>query len=245
MINLMHGDCLELMRDIPDNSIDMVLTDPPYGTTDVKGWDKVVNFAKMWIEVNRVLKPDGVAVLFSSQPFTTHLITSNIKQYRYSWVWDKSRGSNFLNANCQPLKSHEDICVFSRLPCSPNKKGNSKYYPIKTGSEEYTSKLSCKSETFNGGAVKSISTRLKGKHPTTILSFKKDYGKRFHPTQKPVALLEYLIKTYTLEGEVVLDFTMGSGSTGVAAKNLGRKFIGIEMDDKYFEIAKERIENVL
>lgn len=239
-VQLLQGDCLELMKDIPDGSIDLILCDPPYGTTNIRGWDKVIDMRKMWEQYNRIIKPSGNIVLFGSQPFTSLMICSNLEMFRYEWVWDKTRGSNFLNANCQPMKSHENIMVFSKLPTSPNKKGTAVYNPQKTGTEEYVSKLGSKSDTFNGGDVKRVSTVLKGKHPKSILTFKKD-GK-LHPTQKPVALLEYLVKTYTNENDTVLDNCMGSGGTGVACVNTGRRFIGIELDKKYFEIAEKRIE---
>jgi len=235
----MQGDCLERMKEIPDGSVDMILTDPPYGTTACK-WDSIIPLEPMWEQLKRIIKPNGAVVMTASQPFATTLISSNIKQFRYEWIWDKTRGANFLNANCQPMKSHENILVFSKLPASPNKTGTSNYYPIKEGDQAYTSKLTTRSDTINtGGKVVGVERELIGRHPKSIITAVKD-GK-VHPTQKPVALMEYLIKTYTNEGETVLDFTMGSGSTGVACVNLGRKFIGIELDDKYYDIAKERI----
>ena len=242
-IELWCGDCLELMKDIPDGSVDMILCDLPYGTTNIKGWDKQISSDKLWEQYNRIIKDNGNIVLFASQPFTSYLVVSNSKMFRYEWIWDKTKGANFLNANCQPLKVHENILVFSKMPTSPNLKGNAKYFPQKVGEEEYVSKLGKMTEMFNGGKVTKIETKLKGRHPTTIQTFKKD-GK-LHPTQKPVALLEYLIKTYTNKGEIVLDNCMGSGSTGVACVNTDRKFIGIELDDTYFEIAKERINNAV
>ncbi|MGJ8660478.1 MAG: DNA-methyltransferase [Bacteroidota bacterium] len=227
------------MKHIPDGSVDMILTDPPYGTTACK-WDSIIPLEPMWEQLKRIIKPNGAIVMTASQPFTTTLIASNIKMFRYEWIWDKTRGANFLNANCQPMKSHENIVVFSKLPCSPNKKGTSFYNPIKEGDQEYISKLSKRSDTNNtGGKVKGVETKLKGKHPKSIITAVKD-GKA-HPTQKPVALMEYLIKTYTNDGETVLDFTMGSGTTGVACKNLSRDFIGIELDKQYYDIAVNRI----
>ena len=238
-MKLLHGDCLELMKEIEDESISLILCDPPYGSTNIKGWDKVIDFKKMWEQYKRIIKPNGTIVLFGSQPFTSWMITSNPEMFRYEWIWDKTRGSNFLNANYQPMKSHENIMVFSKLPTSPNKKGTATYNPQKTGTDEYVSKLGAKSDTFNGGSVKSVATTLKGKHPKSIITFKKD-GK-LHPTQKPVPLLEYLIRTYTNEGDTVLDNCMGSASTGVACINTRRRFIGMELDPKYFEIAVQRI----
>ena len=190
-VKLFLGDCLELMKGIPDGSVDLVLCDLPYGTTNIKGWDKVVDAGKLWEQYKRIIKPSGNIVLFGSQPFTSFMVTSNPEMFRYEWIWNKTRGSNFLNANCQPLKSHENIMVFSILPTSPNKKGTAFYNPQKIGTDEYVSKLGARSDTFNGGNVERVSTVLKGKHPKSILTFKKD-GK-LHPTQKPVALLEYLI----------------------------------------------------
>lgn len=230
MINLMHGDCLELMKDIPDNSIDMVLTDPPYGTTACK-WDTVIDFELMWLELKRITKDNGAICLFSQMPFSAVLVSSNLKMFKYNWVWQKPQGTGHLNAKIYPMKDHEDIQVFCKKP--------HKYYPQFTEGKPYKCKSGGGSENYNKQI--SVVTESKGKrYPKTTLNFQSAKSK-LHPTQKPIALLEYLIKTYTLENETVLDFTMGSGSTGVACKNLNRKFIGIEMDDKYFEIAKERI----
>ena len=243
MINLLHGNCLELMKSIPDGSIDAIITDPPYGTTACK-WDSVIPFDLMWEQLNRIIKPNGAIVLFGSEPFSSALRMSNIKNYRYDWVWDKTRGANFQQANFAPMKSTENILVFSKLPAIFTKKGSMIYYPQKQGSEEYISKMGNSGNIVRdkgSNSLKKIETKLKGKFPKTILIFKKDSKNKKHPTQKPVALMEYLIKTYTNESETVLDFTMGSGSTGCAAKNLNRNFIGIEMDDKYFEIASKRI----
>lgn len=238
-MQLIQGDCLKLMKEIPDKSVDMILCDLPYGTTNIKGWDKQIPSNKLWEQYNRIIKDDGNIVLFASQPFTSYLVVSNPKMFRYEWIWDKTKGANFLNANYQPLKSHENILVFSKLPTSPNSKGNAKYFPQKVGEEEYISKLGKRTDMFNGGKITEIETKLKDRHPKTIQTFKKD-GK-LHPTQKPVLLLEYLIKTYTNEGETVLDNCMGSGSTGVACVNTNRDFIGMEFEAKYFQIAENRI----
>lgn len=238
-VKLFLGDCLELMKDIPDSSIDLILCDPPYGTTNIRGWDKIIDMRKMWEQYNRIIKPNGNIVLFGSQPFTSLMITSNLEMFRYEWIWDKTKGSNFLNANCQPLKSHENIMVFSKLPTSPNKKGTAVYNPQKTGSDEYISQRGTPSEIFNGGEVKSVATVLKGRHPKTIITFKKDGN--LHPTQKPVALLKFIVKTYTNEGDTVLDNCMGSGSVGVACLETNRKFIGMEKEPPTFDIAKKRI----
>jgi len=228
-IKLLHGDCLELMKDIPDKSIDMILCDLPYGTTACK-WDTIIPFEPLWEQYERIVKDNGAIVLNSSQPFTTKLIASNMNKFRYTWVWEKEQGVNFLQAKKQPLKSHEDVCVFyGRQP---------KYNPIFEQGKPYKSGKGTSGDVTNN--VAKVQTINEGKrYPKTVLRFKRETG--LHPTQKPVALLEYLIKTYTNEGETVLDNCMGSGTTGVACVNTNRNFIGIELDDKYFEIAKRRI----
>ena len=230
----MLGDCLERMREIPDGSVDMILADPPYGTTACK-WDSIIPLEPMWEQLKRVIKPNGAIVMTASQPFTTVLIGSNMKMFKYCWVWDKKKGGNIQVLKWQPYKVHEDIVIF----CD----GTVKYYPIKTPQKERTGK------TYSAGEANGIKNYgdvrvYNDKHPKSILEVSNaDQKGKVHPTQKPVALMEYLIKTYTLEGETVLDFTMGSGTTGVACKNLNRDFIGIEKNETYFKIAKERIEN--
>ena len=240
---LWHGDCLELMKNIPDGSVDMILCDLPYGTTDCK-WDSVIPFEPLWEKYNRVIKDNGAIVLFGSEPFSSSLRMSNLTMYKYDWVWDKVQGANFLNVKYQPLKNIENIMVFSkgritngiRQPIKYNPQGVVKNNIVKTNSSDYTG-------TFSSSSIK------KGKqymttgtgYPKCVIQFKKDKSS-LHPTQKPVALLEYLIKTYTNEGDVVLDNCMGSGSTGVACVNTNRRFIGIERDEGYFNIAKKRIE---
>lgn len=235
-MNLYNGDCLEIMKDIPDKSIDLILCDLPYGTTNCK-WDILIDFDKLWCQYNRIIKDDHAIVLFSSQPFTTIMINSNIKKFKYCWVWDKKKPSNFPLAKIQPMKYHEDICVF-----------NSKvYYPIMVSVPGRKAKKGVNKtpEIFNGGLsnpeyLKKVYT---DKYPSSILEFSNaDQTNRLHPTQKPTNLLEYLIKTYTKENEVVLDNCMGSGSTGIACLNTNRNFIGIEMDENYFNVAKNRIE---
>jgi len=237
MINLLHGDCLELMKDIPDNSIDMVLTDPPYGTTACK-WDTVIDFDLMWNELKRITKDNGAICLFGSEPFSSALRMSNIKMFKYDWIWDKVTASGFAIAKYVPLKQHEIISVFA--------KGKTIYNPQMVKMDKPDSyKCYSKSESSPLASNDGKRRTRTHKYPKTIITESNANRKgRLHPTQKPVALLEYLIKTYTLENETVLDFTMGSGSTGVACKNLNRKFIGIEKDDKYFKIAKDRIEEV-
>lgn len=238
MIQLLHGDCLELMKSIPDKSIDMVLTDPPYGATACK-WDVVIPFELMWEQLKRITKDNGAICLFGSEPFSSHLRLSNLKMFKYDWIWKKTKGG-FAYAKFRPLQRHETISVFTKY--------KHRYNPQLTEAREdqldqrKTHGLINKKTTHNPGINPISRPKETGvRNPITVLDFKSYWAKDMHPTQKPVPLLEYLIKTYTLENETVLDFTMGSGSTGVACKNLNRKFIGIEKDDKYFEIAKTRI----
>jgi site-specific DNA-methyltransferase (adenine-specific) len=234
--NLMQGDCLELMKLIPDNSIDAIITDPPYGTTACK-WDSVIPFEPMWEQLKRIIKPNGAIVLFGSQPFTSALIMSNPKMFKYCWYWDKGQGTGFLNSKKQPLKSIEDIVVFY--------KEQSNYNPqMRLGFKPYTCKQGATKTQNYGKQTGAITVSDGSRYPLNILEFIRDKEKT-HPTQKPVALLEYLIKTYTNEGETVLDNCMGSGTTGVACKNLNRNFIGIELDNDYFEIAKNRINGII
>ena len=237
---LMQGDCLERMKEIPDGSVDMILADPPYGTTACK-WDSIIPLTPMWEQLKRVIKPNGAIVMTASQPFTTTLISSNMQGYCYNWVWNKRFAGNFVLAKRQPLKDHEDVCVFSldgKMPTyAPIMLDRDK--PIKKG------KNGCELGAIPlRGSCKYVGKMYDKKYPTSVTSLEfssRDASRGLHPTQKPVALMEYLIKTYTNESETVLDFTMGSGTTGVACKNLGRKFVGIELDDNYFNIAKERI----
>lgn len=238
MINLMQGDCLELMKAIPDGSIDMVLTDPPYGTTACK-WDSVIPFEPMWEQLKRVTKKNGAIVMTASQPFTSALIMSNVKMFKYCWVFGKSLPVGHGYAKYRPMSNHEDVTVFS------NGGGKTTYNPQKkprAAPRAYTRKSASLSGSSSMISHDGETRVLDGKNPTTIISFNTSVQKgKVHPTQKPVDLMEYLIKTYTNEGETVLDFTMGSGTTGVAAKNLNRSFIGIELDENYYNIAKERI----
>jgi len=240
MLKLIHGDCLEEMKNIPDGSVDMVLTDPPYGTTACK-WDTVIDLELMWEQLRRVIKPNGAIVMTASQPFTSALVMSNVKMFKYEWIWDKAKGSNPLLSKKQPMKSHENILVFS--------KQQTKYFPQMTEGKPYTIPKTGGNRTNKiTGSTKDSDNFIQSTDPTkrfplTIQKYSIHCGSKLHPTQKPVALMEYLIKTYTNEGETVLDFTMGSGTTGVACRNLNRNFIGIELDETYFEIAKERIAN--
>ena len=234
--NIYNGDCLELMHGIEDKSIDMILCDLPYGTTACK-WDSIIPFEPLWAHYKRIIKDNGAIVLTASQPFTIALVMSNIKMFKYCWVWNKKKGGSPLLSKIQPIRISEDVVIFG--------KGKLFYNPIMTPRDKPVSRGKNKgniSETTNNAFTKDkVYTEY---YPKNIIEISNaDQNNRVHPTQKPVALFEYLIKTYTNEGETVLDFTMGSGSTGVAAKNLNRKFIGIEMDQDYFEIAKKRIQD--
>jgi site-specific DNA-methyltransferase (adenine-specific) len=240
-INLMKGDCLERMKEIPDGSVDMVLTDPPYGTTACK-WDSVIPLEPMWEQLKRIIKPNGAIVMTASQPFTSVLISSNLKMFKYSLVWEKSRVSHFAQAPYRFLTTHEDIVVFSSGGTAKNAKCRMTYNPQGLIDCNKVCKGKGHSDHRPSNKIQEDYVQTKTGYPKSILKFKSDNAEN-HPTQKPVALMEYLIKTYTNENETVLDFTMGSGTTGVACVNLNRKFIGIEMDDKYFEIAKKRIED--
>ena len=227
---LMHGNCLDRMKEIPDSSISMILADPPYQMTQ-NSWDCLIDVEQMWAELKRVIKPNGAIVMTAMQPFTSVLVCSNLKMFKYQWVWQKEAGTGLLNAKKQPLRDHEDVCVFyTKQPT---------YNPQYTEGKPYVAKKG--GETSNYNPSGNVTTVSDGKrYPKTVQKFNRDRNK-IHPTQKPVALLEYLIRTYTNEGEAVLDFSHGSGSTGVAAVNTGRKYIGVEMDDHYFNISKERI----
>lgn len=249
-IILKQGDCLKLMKDILDKSIDMILCDLPYGTSACK-WDSVIPFTELWKHYERIIKDDGAIVLFGSEPFSSSLRLSNLKLYKYDWKWEKPNGANFLNFKYQPVKCYEDIMVFGKGAVSYTKKINMKYNPQMENGTPYilkSGKQRKENDKLTGATVRSeikqVITKNDGtRYPRAIQKFLLDKEK-FHPTQKPVALLEYLIKTYTDENDLVLDNCMGSGSTGIAAKNLNRNFIGFELNEKYFNIAKERIENV-
>lgn len=245
---LMKGDCLERMREIPDKSVDLILTDPPYGTTACK-WDSVIPFEEMWKGIKRVIKPSSATVLFGIDPFSSYLRASNIEWFKYDWIWLKSRPSGIMNAKLRPMSTHEIISVFSDGKTSNGNKNNMRYFPQGIKKIDRVTRSPSKpregaENSYSRPSHKEFYTQEFTNYPRTILEFGKDEKEKLHPTQKPVALLEYLIKTYTLEGETVLDFTMGSGSTGVACKNLSRKFIGIERDDRYFHIAQKRILDI-
>src|SRR5690554_2424315 len=234
---LMKGDCLERMKEIPDGSVDMILCDLPYGTTACK-WDTVIPFEPLWEQYKRVAKKNAAIVLTASQPFTTALIASNMKMFKYCWVWEKSRKTGFLNAKKQPLRQTEDVCVFYEKQPKYNPQFTTGHEPTRSGSGAVKGDGAYGDGLFSNGS--------KGKtdrYPTNIVRVKSYHNGHgtVHPTQKPVALMEYLIRTYTNEGDVVLDNCMGSGTTGVAAVNLNRKFIGIELDPEYFAIAEKRI----
>ena len=235
MIDIKQGDCLELMKDIPDKSVDMILCDLPYGTTRNK-WDSVIPLNKLWKSYERIIKNNGAIVLFSQMPFSAELVHSNLKLFKYEWIWRKDNGTGFLNAKKMPLKIHENILVFyKKLPL---------YNPqMRTGFKPYKCKQGRHSTNYGAYEQGHITESNGERYPIDIIEFKKDSG--LHPTQKPVALLEYLIKTYTNEGETVLDNCMGSGSTGVACVNTNRNFIGYELNEKYFEIAGKRINETM
>jgi site-specific DNA-methyltransferase (adenine-specific) len=249
-VNLMCGDCLEKMKDIADKSIDMILCDLPYGTTVCK-WDVVIPFEPLWGQYKRIIKDKGAIVLTASQPFTSALVMSNTEMFKYEWIWEKSRPSGFAQAKNKPLKSHESICIFSkgvtvhaiqssrRMTYNPqgtntcNRTVKNSESQLKKGSDSVFSKRPSHKKEF----IQNMTN-----YPRTVLRFA-SVGVPAHPTQKPVALFEYLIKTYTNEGEMVLDNCMGSGTTGVACVNLNREFVGIELDKAYFDIAKNRVES--
>ena len=229
---LFNGDCLKVMDYLIEQNIvvDAIITDPPYGTTACK-WDSIIPFESMWERLNKLIKPNGAIVLFGSEPFSSALRMSNIKNFKYDWIWDKKKGGNIMNLKHQPYKVHEIISVFNKH----------NYYPIMTEQKER------KSKTYSSGEANGIPNYgdirvYNKKYPKSIIEISNANQKgKVHPTQKPVELMEYIIKTYTNENDVVLDFTMGSGSTGVACMNTNRKFIGIELDKKYFNISIERI----
>lgn len=231
----MMGDCLELMKQIPDGSVDMILCDLPYGTTRNK-WDSVIPFEPMWAQYKRVIKDNGAIVLFSAEPFTSSLIMSNPRMFRYDLIWQKSIATGFLNAKRIPLRAHENICVFyKKLPTYNPQFAKDKPYVV--------ARKPIRSANYNKTKVETVTESDGTRYPRSVVRFPSmgNSGKQ-HPTQKPVPLMEWLIKTYTNEDETVLDNCMGSGSAGVACMNTNRSFIGMELEPKYFDIAKQRIE---
>lgn len=239
-LTLYQGDCLKILPRIKTGSIDMVLTDPPYGTTACK-WDSIVPLEPMWEQLKRIIKPNSAIVMTASQPFTSILVGSNLDWFRHEWIWVKNRGSNFATLKYNPFKEHENVIVFG--------KNKTTYNPImQERCDSGKSRANYDFKNDGGGEAvgviknegrRSINKNLR--NPSSLQKFNTQVG--LHPTQKPVALMEYLIKTYTNENDTVLDFTMGSGTTGVACKNLDRKFIGIELDKKYFKLAEKRIKD--
>ena len=238
---LFHGDCLEVMKKIPDKSIDMILCDLPYKETGNQ-WDKkILDLDKLFNEYRRIIKEDGCIALTGTFKFGVQLYNIAPDLYKYDWIWEKDNGTNAPNVNYQPFRIHEFVFIFGKGRVTNGKRIPMKYFPQKTKGTPYKQKSGRMSDNWKGGLKQVITENKDGmRHPKTIQKFCRDKS-GLHPTQKPVALLEYLIKTYTNEGDTVLDNCMGSGSTGVACQNTNRKFIGIELDDKYFEIAKERL----
>lgn len=243
---LINGDCLDVMKGIQDKSIDMILCDLPYGISALK-WDSVIPFDLLWKEYERIIRDNGAIVLFGSEPFSSLLRTSNLKLYKYDWKWEKPSGANFLNFKYQPAKVYEDIMVFSKGASSYSKNGNMVYNPIMEEGKPYTQKSGKQKFDYGNATVRtpieSVITKNDGKrYPRAIQKFAYDKDK-LHPTEKPIALLEYLIKTYSNDGDLILDNTMGSGSTCVAAINTNRDYIGIEMNKNYYDIACKRVND--
>jgi site-specific DNA-methyltransferase (adenine-specific) len=240
-MKLYKGDCLQEMKKIESNSVDAIITDPPYGTTNRNNWDSVIDLKLMWEQLNRIIKPNGAIVLFCNEPFTSVLISSNLKGFKYRWDWNKKIPSGMGYAKYRPMQQTEDIAVFTKdgKKTIYNPQMIKRDKPIKAGGNNIG--------TMNYGVFNAIENKKEYKktydykNPITLIEFDKIRKGALHPTQKPVPLMEYLIKTYTNENEIVLDFTMGSGSTGVACKNINRDFIGIEMNDEYYDIACKRI----
>lgn len=236
-MNLFHGDCLEVMAGLPDASVDMILCDLPYGTTACK-WDSVIPFEPLWAQYRRIAKRNAAIVLTATQPFASALVMSNVKAFRHQWVWDRvGKVSGHMNANRAPMRRHEIVLVFGEA--APN------YFPVKTDAPFRKASPSKPAESIYGSTPVKTPWASDKRFPVDVLAIRADDARcRLHPTQKPVALMEYMIRTYTNEGDTVLDNCMGSGTTGVACANTGRRFIGIERDDKYFAIASERIKAV-
>lgn len=249
MIKLIQGDCLDKMKDIPDSSIDLILTDSPYGSTSCK-WDVIIPFEPMWKHLKRIIKPNRAIVLFGQEPYSSLLRTSNISWFKYDWYWKKSRPSGFVNAKLKPLKDIEIISVFSSGTTANRSKTNMIYFP--QGLKKINKKWSRPKLYESGEGVNPTrkSHTLKRiieyeNYPRQILEYKNHNKNQLHPTQKPVALMEYFIKTYSNEGETLLDFTMGSFTTAIACLNLKRNFVGIELEDNYFKVGKQRVKEHL
>lgn len=236
-MNLLLGNCLDLLPQIPDNSVDMVLVDLPYGTTACK-WDSIIPLDQLWKQYNRICKLDGAMVFTAAQPFTTILAASNLDHFKYEWIWEKPQGTNPMNAKVMPLKSHENVLVFYRK--KPTYNPQMWYSTPYGGFSSDTSKIG---EVYGSAQSKHRDNPEGSRYPKTVMKFKQEKG--LHPTQKPVELMEYLIKTYTNPGDTVLDNTMGSGTTGVACVQTGREFIGMESDAEYFTIAEQRINDAV
>ena len=238
-VKLYKGDCLERMKEIPNDSVDMVLADLPYGTTNCK-WDSILPLDKLWEHYNRVTKKNGAVVLTAAQPFTSVLISSNLKNFKYTWVWEKSKATGYLNAKRMPMRAHEDVCVFYRKPPL--------YNPQMWKSTPYNKGKAHRPTDVYGSQVATLVKNDTGlRYPRSVQYFKtaESEGKVHHPTQKPVSLMEYLIKTYTSEGGTVLDNVMGSGTTGIAAIKSKRNFIGIEKEEEYYNLSLDRIQSEL
>ena len=242
---LFQGDCLDIMPLIPDKSVQLILADLPYGTTGCK-WDSIIPFEPLWEQYERIIKDDGAIVLFGSQPFSSALIMSNPKLFKYEWIWEKSKTSNYVHCKYQPLKAHENILVFSKYPSAQNSaKKNMVYNPQFTQAEPYNKgKVSNSNNVLTGGRKERVEVKsLDGKrYPRSVQYFRTaECENQIHPTQKPIELLKYLVATYSDTGEIVLDNVMGSGTCPLAAKELNRKFIGIEKEVKYYELAVGRV----
>jgi len=235
MVNLYLGNCLDILKEIEDNSVNMVLCDLPYGTTACS-WDSIIPLEPLWEQYNRICKENAAMVFTAAQPFTTILAASNIKNFKYEWIWEKPQGTNPMNAKVMPLKSHENILVFYRK--KPTYNPQMWFSTPYSGFSSETSKIG---EVYNKAKSKHRDNPEGSRYPKTILKFKQEKG--LHPTQKPVELMRYLIRTYSNKNDVILDNTMGSGTTGVACVLENRKFIGIENDEKYFKVAQDRIKN--
>lgn len=251
MSKIILGDCLEVMKTLPGNSVDLVLTDPPYGVS-ASDWDKNINLDEFWAEILRVSKPTTPIIIFAQQPFTSLLIASNLAHYKYNWTWEKDNGTNFLSVKYQPFRVIEDICVFGKLGTTFNKKGNLSYYPQFTEGKAYkqtSGQQKGNSAIVRGGRGRGSRGTVGGnitesdgrRYPKNILRFNRDKEK-LHPTQKPLNLIEYLVQTYSKENDVVLDPYLGSGTTARACKNLGREYIGIELNAEYVKVAEDRLK---